>query len=248
MIRLNCDLGEGFGIYRIGDDNKIMPYIDMANLACGFHASDPTHMLESVRLAKTHGVQIGAHPSYPDLQGFGRRVMQCTPDEVEAFMLYQIGARDALCRVEGTMVGYVKPHGALYNEMMRDLSLFETIVSSIAAYDTSLPLVILSVPDTSRYDVIAQKYGVPLLYELFADRAYRSDGSLVSRSEEGAVIESEAEVLARTEHLLKEGVIRSREGKALHLKADTLCVHGDTPTARSLVVALRRLLDAYRAG
>jgi UPF0271 protein len=132
--------------------------------------------------------------------------------------------------------------------MMRDLVLFEAIVSAIAAYDVSLPLVILSVPDTSGYDAIAQTYGIPLLYELFADRAYRSDGSLVPRSEEGAVIESEAAVLARTEHLLNEGIIRSREGKALHLKADTLCVHGDTPTARSLVIALRRLLDAHRAG
>ena len=247
MIKLNCDLGEGFGIYRIGEDNQIMPYIDMANLACGFHASDPMHMLESVRLAKKHSVEIGAHPSYPDLQGFGRRVMQCTPDEVEAFMLYQIGALDAMCRAEGTKVSYVKPHGALYNEMMRDLSLFETIVKSLAMYEHDLPLVILSLPDTTPYETIAEKYGVSLYYELFADRAYTSEGKLVPRTEDGAVISDEAMVLQRVERLLKEGTVESQDGTPLHLKADTLCVHSDTQSARDLVVALRSLIDAYRA-
>ncbi|GEM_PF-6547041 len=136
-----------------------MPYIDMANLACGFHASDPMHMLESVRFAKKHNVEIGAHPGYPDLQGFGRRVMQCTPGEVEAFMLYQIGALDAMCRAEGTKVSYVKPHGALYNEMMRDLSLFEMIVKSLAMYEHDLLLVVLSLPDMTPYEKISAGMG-----------------------------------------------------------------------------------------
>ncbi|QOR61385.1 5-oxoprolinase subunit PxpA [Sulfurovum sp. ST-21] len=246
MLKLNCDLGEGFGIYRIGEDNKIMPYIDMANLACGFHASDPSHMQESVRLAKMYGVSIGAHPSYPDLQGFGRRVMQCTPEEIEAFMLYQIGALDAMCRVEGTKVDYVKPHGALYNQMMKEPLLFESIVHSIAKYNIDLPLVILSTPQSQQYEEIAEKYGIRLMYELFADRAYTNEGRLVSRSEKGAVIEDESEVLGRIGRLLEEGVLESNDGALLHLKADTLCVHGDTKTARSLVIALRDMIDAYR--
>ena len=248
ILKLNCDLGEGFGIYRIGDDNKIMPYIDMANLACGFHASDPTHMLQSVRLAKTYGVEIGAHPSYPDLQGFGRRVMQMSPQEVEAMLLYQIGALDAMCRAEGTKVVYVKPHGALYNEMMRDLALFETVVRTLSLYENPLPLVLLSLPDTSKYEAIAEKYGISLRYELFADRNYTDEGRLVLRSETNAVIADIEEVAARTRMLLKEGVIESVGGKRLHLKADTLCVHSDTPTAQALVMTLRDIIDAYRAG
>jgi len=246
MLKLNCDLGEGFGIYRIGDDNQIMPYINMANLACGFHASDPTHMYESVRLAKVCDVTIGAHPSYPDLQGFGRRVIQMSAAEIKAMLLYQIGALEAICKVEGTSVSYVKPHGALYNEMMRDLTLFETIVQTISSYRSTLPLVILSLPDVSVYERIADQYGVKLLYELFADRNYTDEGRLVPRGEPHAVISDESEVVARVEKLLKDGVIESVHGKVLHLRGDTLCIHSDTPTAQNLVRTLRNTIDAYR--
>lgn len=237
-LQLNCDMGEGFGIYEMGLDEQIMPYIDMANLACGFHAGDPLIMSKSVALAAKHDITIGAHPSYPDLVGFGRRDMQCSPEEIEAMVLYQIGALDTICQVHDTKVSYVKPHGALYNTMMRDDITFNAILSAISKYDPSLNLMILATKDNAHYQEKADTYGISLLFEAFADRAYSNKGKLVPRSQEGAVLHSIEQILERAKMLATSNTLQSIEGDTLELEAHTLCVHGDNQEALSIIKAL----------
>ena len=236
-IKLNCDMGESFGIYQMGFDELIMPYIDMANLACGFHASDPVTMHKSIKLAKKHSVEIGAHPSYPDLVGFGRREMRCTTEEIVSFILYQLGALDALCRSYGVEVSYTKPHGALYNSMMRDIEVFRAIAKAISKYNKSIKLMILSSNQNEYYAKVANRYGVTLLYEIFADRGYDSSGLLVPRDKKGAVL-THSEVLKRGELLFSKGIIETIDKKELKLKADSLCVHGDNKEALEMIKAL----------
>jgi len=245
-IKLNCDMGESFGIYSMGLDKQIMPHIDMANLACGFHASDPVTMHRSIKSAVDYGVEIGAHPSYPDLVGFGRRDMVCSPEEIVSFVLYQLGALEAICQSYGTKVSYLKPHGALYNAMMQDEEIFCSIAKAISKYDTSIKLMILSSSKNKYYQSLAKKYNIKLLYELFADRAYTDEGFLVSRQEEGAVITKSTKVLKRIKRLLTKGSIKSIHGKKLKLQADTLCVHGDNQSALELIEAVAKLRDAYK--
>jgi UPF0271 protein len=234
-------MGEGFGAYSMGLDEKIMPYIDMANLACGFHASDPVTMHKSIKLCKEHDIEIGCHPSYPDLVGFGRREMNCSSEEIISFVLYQLGALSALCKSYDVQVTYVKPHGALYNGMMKDESIFRAVAKAISKFDKNLKLMILSSGKNDEYQVIAQKYNIELLYEVFADRAYTQDGSLVSRSEENAVITNKEKVIKRTLLLMKKGIIKTIEGKKLKLKVDALCVHGDNKSALKLIKSLHKL-------
>lgn len=236
-------MGEGFGIYNLGLDDDIMPYIDMANLACGFHASDPVVMHRSIKTALNHEVEIGAHPSYPDLSGFGRREMKCSTEEIVAFVIYQCGALDAICRTYGKRVTYLKPHGALYNAMMKDMEVFKAICKAVSKYDKSIKLMILSNADNEKFTNIAKKYGIKLLFEVFADRAYNDDGSLVKRGEKGAVLSSSKKALKRAKLLFTKGVIKSINGKKLKLKADTLCVHGDNKSALKLIKALRSLKE-----
>lgn len=240
-IKLNCDMGESFGIYKMGMDEEIMPYIDMANLACGYHASDPVTMHQSIKNAKEHDVQIGAHPSYPDLAGFGRREMKCSIEEIVSFIIYQCGALDALCKTYGEKVTYLKPHGALYNTMMRDTEVFKAICKAVSKYDKSIKVMILSNGENEKFANIAKKYGITLLYEVFADRAYLDDGSLVPRSQEGALISSDEAVIRRARLLLNEGCIETISGKKLPVEADTLCVHGDNAEALGMIKALHRL-------
>ena len=240
-LQLNCDMGEGFGIYTMGLDEHIMPYIDMANLACGFHAGDPLTMSKSVALAVEHDVAIGAHPAYPDLVGFGRRDMQCSPEEIEAMILYQIGALDTICQVHDTKVDYVKPHGALYNTMMRDETTFRSILTAIHKYDASLKLMILATGKNEHFQNIADDFGISLLFEAFADRAYTKEGSLVPRSQKGAVIDDVEHILERVKSLTVSNTLKSIEGDTLHLKADTLCVHGDNQAALAIIKALHGL-------
>jgi UPF0271 protein len=244
-IKLNCDMGEGFGAYSMGLDEKIIPYIDMANLACGFHASDPVTMHKSIKLCKEHDIEIGCHPSYPDLVGFGRREMNCSSEEIISFVLYQLGALSALCKSYDVQVTYVKPHGALYNGMMKDESIFRAVAKAISKFDKSLKLMILSSGKNDEYQVIAQKYNIELLYEVFADRAYMQDGSLVSRSEENAVISNKKKVIKRTLLLMKKGIIKTIEGKKLKLKVDALCVHGDNKSALKLIKSLHKLKNDF---
>lgn len=234
-------MGEGFGNYALGYDKKIMPYIQMANLACGFHASDPVTMHQSVKLCKEHNIEIGCHPSYPDLVGFGRREMNCSHEEIVSLVLYQLGALSAICQSYDVKVSYVKPHGALYNTMMRDEEVFRSIAKAIAKFDTKLKLMILSSSKNAVYAKIAQKYKIALLYEVFADRAYSDEGLLVPRSEKNAVISDKEEVKKRIKQLMTKGFFKSVNGKKLKLQTDTLCVHGDTKSALKLVKSLHKL-------
>jgi len=234
-------MGEGFGNYSLGLDEEVMPYIQMANLACGFHASDPVTMHKSVKLCKEHNIEIGCHPSYPDLVGFGRREMQCTTEEVVSLVLYQLGALSAICQSYDVKVSYLKPHGALYNTMMKNEEVFKSIAKAVAKFDTKIKLMILSTANNKKYAEIAQRYNISLLYEVFADRAYTDEGLLVPRSEKNAVISNKEEVKKRAKQLIKKGFFKSINGKKLKLQADALCVHGDTKSALKLVKSLHKL-------
>jgi len=240
-LLLNCDMGESLGPWRMGQDEEAMPLVDMANIACGFHASDPVTMTRTVLLAKQAGTRIGAHPSYPDLVGFGRRSMACSPLEIISLVHYQIGALEAICRAQDQKVSYVKPHGALYNDMMRDHSIFRALLEAVADYRPDLPVMVLARPDTRELESIAREFGVSLLFEAFADRAYDQAGFLVPRNQEGAVHRDPERILAQALRLAERGEVLSREGTALRLRADSLCVHGDNPES---VLVLRRLRQA----
>jgi UPF0271 protein len=243
-ILLNCDMGEHYGIWQKSDDEKLMPYIDLANLACGFHASDPVNIDRSVKLVKKYNKKISIHPSYPDMVGFGRRSMKCSMDEISSLILYQCGALDAIAKVNGIEVGYIKPHGALYNDMMKDEEIFTTIVKTISIYNKNLKLLILSTSDNQKYKSIADSYGVGLLYEVFMDRNYSDDGFLVPRSEKNCVIHDSKVALSRIKTLLENGYIESVNGVKLDIKVDTICVHGDHEEAVEFVKLLRELLES----
>lgn len=243
-ILLNCDMGESFGAWRMGDDFHAMPLVDQANLACGFHAGDPLIMRRSVALAVEHGVAVGAHPSYPDLQGFGRRHLSCTPEEVTALVLYQIGALDAFCRAAGTRVAYVKPHGALYNDLVRDDSLLLAALEACALHSPGLPLMVLARADNRRERALAQRFGVPLLFEAFADRAYLADGSLAPRRMAGAVHHDPQRILAQALAIASGKDFAAIDGQPLSLAADSLCVHGDNAESLAVLRRLRAQLDA----
>lgn len=242
QIRLNCDMGESFGVWKMGNDEEIMPLIDMANLACGYHASDALTMNRTVALAKKHNVTIGAHPSYQDLVGFGRRSILCSLEEIKSIILYQLGALSAFCKAHGTAVSYVKPHGALYHDMMRDENIFKAILNAISYYDKNIKLMILSGPKNEAYDYTSKLYNINLIYEVFADRNYNDDGSLVARSYENAVIQDELQVADRIKLIKERGYLYSTNSKKLFLKADSICVHGDNDKALEFIKLLRKAL------
>lgn len=244
-INLNADLGESFGAWRMGSDDEMLPLVDSANVACGFHAGDPLVLRKTLRLARDHGVSVGAHPSYPDLQGFGRRSMAMAPDELEAAILYQIAALDGLARVEGTAVTHVKPHGALNNAACASRALAETVVRAIRAYGSDL---ILLAPALSELYVAGEATGLPVVAEVFADRAYQDDGQLVPRSQPGAMIHGPEASFAHVERMLAEGAIFSLNGKRLPCPIGSICVHGDGAEAVATAAYLRRRLaaDGYR--
>ena len=242
-IKLNCDMGESFGIWKMGLDEEIMPYVDMANLACGFHASDPLTMTKAVILAMKHQVEIGAHPGYQDLVGFGRRSMLCSLEEIKAIVIYQIGALAGICKSHNTHISYVKPHGALYNDMMKDENIFKAILSGISSYNKELKLMILSSSKNEEYSSIAMNYGISLYYEVFADRNYNDDGSLVARSNENAVIHDEFDVMDRITLLKENGYLYSINKQRLFLRPHTICVHGDNEQALEFVKNIRKLLN-----
>ncbi len=243
-ILLNCDMGESFGAWEMGNDALAMPLIDQANLACGFHAGDPLTLQRSVELAVRHGVTIGAHPAYPDLMGFGRRHLACSPPEVRALVLYQIGALDAFCRAAGTEVAYVKPHGALYNDLVGDDALLEAVLSACADYRPGLALMVLARADNTRERRLAAAAGVPLLFEAFADRAYQADGQLVARRQSGAVHHDPERILQQAVAIARGEAFPDSQGQPLRLAADSLCVHGDNPESLVVLRRLRAALDA----
>ncbi|CAB0150223.1 hypothetical protein PSI9734_00783 [Pseudidiomarina piscicola] len=243
---LNCDLGEGYGVWQMGDDAAVMPFIDRANIACGFHAGDYNIMQATVRLAKQHNVLIGAHPSYPDRHGFGRRAMQFSEDELRAMLLHQIGALEAICHAEQVSLSYVKPHGALYNAMQTDSKLFAVVVRTLHAMNRGrakpLALMTLAKLKSDTEANIAARYDVPLLFEAFADRRYEANGELRARQFEGAVLQQQAAIVEQAVAFARGDVIQAHDGAELRLSADTLCVHGDNPQAVAAIKAIRERL------
>ena len=240
FIDINSDLGESFGAYTMGNDGEVLKHVTSANIACGFHASDPLTMVKAVRQAKAARVAVGAHPGYPDLAGFGRREMKIAPEEVRALVLYQIGALQAVCRAEGARLSHVKPHGALYNMAAKDEKLAMAVAEAVAGAGSSLVLVGLS---GSLMADAAKAKDLRFAAEVFADRAYEDDGTLVSRSKSGAMIEDEELAVKRMIRLMHEGVIESINGKDIPLQADTICVHGDGPKALAFAAKLREALE-----
>lgn len=246
-LLLNCDIGESFGAWTMGLDAEVMPHIDCANIACGFHAGDPSTMRRTVELAVQHGVRIGAHPAYPDLAGFGRRSLACSAQEVEDLLLYQIGALDGLCRAAGSRVGYVKPHGALYNDMMRQPGLLRAVLRAVRLYDPRLPLMLMSVRDNTAAAALAAEEGITLWFEAFADRGYDADGFLLPRSQPGAVHHDSERVIAQALALASGQPLTASDGSALTLRADSLCVHGDNAASVAAVQRIRAALDGLAA-
>ena len=240
-IDMNCDMAESYGAYRLGGDAEILPHITSANLACGFHASDPLIMAKAVESCKATGVAVGAHPGYPDLQGFGRRNMAIPPQEVRAMVMYQIGALNAFCRANGIRMQHVKPHGAMYNMAVKDHALAIAIAEAVAAVD---PELILLAPAESQMQIAAEEVGIPFAREVFADRAYEEDGSLVARSKPGAMITDENEAVARVLRMVKEGRVTAITGNDIDIQADSVCVHGDGAKALLFVQKLRDALIA----
>lgn len=238
-IDLNCDLGESFGNYKIGMDEEVIKFISSANIACGFHASDPLVMEKTVALAKENGVKVGAHPGFPDLVGFGRRNMNVSPAELKAMVMYQVGALAAFCKARDIKMNHVKPHGAMYNMAAKDIKLALAIAEGIAQVDDSLILLGLS---GSQLLKAAQEVGLKCAAEVFADRAYEEDGSLVARTKAGAVIADENEVIERVIKMIKLGKVQAITGKEIEIKPDSICVHGDNPKALNFVKLIRQRL------
>ncbi|USE35675.1 5-oxoprolinase subunit PxpA [Endozoicomonas sp. SCSIO W0465] len=246
-MQLNCDMGESFGPWQMGNDQAVMPWIDMANIACGFHASDPDIMSDTVKQAVDCGVTVGAHPGYNDKTGFGRRPIPHAPESITQLVAYQVGALDAICQQHGTRVKYIKPHGALYHEMMNNPDVFEAMVIAAASMDIKPALMIQALSNNKPQKKTADRYRVPLIYEAYADRAYDDHGMLVSRSLPGAVHRDSALILEQTRCLLS-GEVSTISGKRLKLKADSLCVHGDNLDAIALVQQIRQLVMSADSG
>lgn len=237
-IDINCDLGESYGAFTVGNDAKIMPYITSANVACGFHAGDPKTIANTINLAKKHKVAVGAHPSFPDLMGFGRREMQLTPEEAKDYTIYQVSAVQGFARAAGTGLQHVKPHGALYNMTAKDEELARAIVEAVHALKDDL---IVFAPPKSVLAKAASKAGLRVAHEFFADRAYNPDGSLVSRKQADAIIQEPRKVVERAIKAVKEETILAANGETLNIgEVHTICVHGDTPSAVRLAEALKK--------
>ncbi|MFC8147335.1 LamB/YcsF family protein [Streptomyces paradoxus] len=240
-IDLNADLGEGFGRWRLTDDERLLSVVTSANVACGFHAGDPVTMRRVCELAAGRGVRIGAQVSYRDLAGFGRRAMDVPPAELAAEIAYQIGALEVFARAAGARVAYVKPHGALYNRVVHDEEQAAAVVDGVLLADAALP--VLGLPG-SRLLELAGKAGLPVVTEAFADRAYTDAGTLVPRTLEGAVVTDPDAVVERSLGLARSGEVVSRSGTRIEVRARSLCLHGDTPGAVELARRVRERLEA----
>ncbi len=239
-IDLNSDLGESFGAYKIGKDEELIPLISSSNVACGFHAGDPSVMSKTVALCKKYGIAVGAHPGYPDLQGFGRRNMNVSPSDVKALITYQVGALDAFCKANGTKLQHVKPHGALYNTAAKDKALARAICEGIYEYDSSLILLGLS---GSYMLSEAEKIGLTAAAEVFADRAYEDDGTLVARTKPGAMITDENLAVQRVITMIKEHTVETISGKKIELCPHSVCVHGDSEKALLFTAKIKEALQ-----
>lgn len=240
-IDLNSDLGEGYGAWKMGDDEAMLAIVSSANVACGFHAGDPAGILKTVKAAAAKGVSIGAHVSYPDRVGFGRRDMDVTSGELTADVIYQIGALKGLAAAAGTMVGYVKPHGALYNRIAHDPKQGQAVIDGIKAVDPSL--VLMGLAGSPILD-LARAAGLKVVAEAFADRAYQPDGQLVSRREPGAVLHDPQLIARRMLRLAYQGTLEAIDGSTIKIDAQSICVHGDSPGAVAIARDIRRAFEA----
>ena len=239
-VDLNSDLGESFGRYTLGMDDKIIPLITSANVACGYHASDPVVMEKTIALAKEAGIRVGAHPGFPDLMGFGRRNMNVSPAEAKAYTLYQLGALDGFCRAAGVKLQHVKPHGAFYNMAAKDYKLSVAICEAIKNFDKDLIVLALSGGELAK---AAKDMGLRTALEVFADRGYEEDGTLVDRRKEGAIITDEQEAIDRVIRMVKEKKVTAVTGRDISIQADSVCVHGDGVKALAFVEKIRAALQ-----
>ena len=247
-IDLNSDVGESFGNYTLGLDAEVIPHISSANIACGYHAGDPAVMRKTVALAKANGVALGAHPGLPDLAGFGRRNMDVTIEEIKDFVTVQIGALQAVAALQGARLQHVKPHGALYNMAVKNPDIWDAVAEVMAGLDERLILFVLAGSDRRDLESIGRRRGIRVAFEFFADRAYNTDGSLVSRKLPGAVVHDHEAVAAKVVKLVQEGKVKAIDGSEIALKAETICVHGDNPQALALVRTIRATLDDAGVG
>ncbi len=237
---LNCDLGESYGSWKMGEDALAMPHIDLANIACGFHGGDSQVMTRTLALAKQHNVKVGAHPSYPDRQGFGRRSMALSKHELTCDLHYQIAALSGMAAVQGVDVHYVKPHGALYNDMMANEDILISVLEAVSSYPSDLKLMMLATNQAAHHIELAKNTGVTVLFEAFADRRYTDAGTLTPRSQAGSVLNKE-QMLAQVSQLVNEGTVTTDTGKVIALQADTLCVHGDNAEGVAAIKEIRAL-------
>lgn len=235
---LNCDLGESLEGESMGADAAVMPFIDQASIACGFHAGDPLTMRRTLALAAQHGVAVGAHPAYPDREGFGRRSMRLSPEEISANLHYQVAALEGIARSMGLALSYVKPHGALYHDMMTRVEVRNVILEAMSAYHQPLKLMLQSTAEADSHRTEAESVGIELLFEAFADRCYDDDGSLLPRNRPGAVLDRDA-MLAQVAQLQENRTVTSVNGNVLSLRVDTVCVHGDNPEAVLAIESIR---------
>lgn len=240
QLNLNADLGESFGAWKMGDDPTMLTIVDSASIACGFHAGDPQVMRRTLHAAKRNKVSVGAHPAFPDLQGFGRRAMHIAPDELQAIVLYQLGALAGMARVEGLPMTHVKPHGALSNMASEDSGMALNVVKAVKAFD---PELILLAPAGSQLDTAGRSLGLRVAGEVFADRSYTDDGHLLPRSQPGAVLANPAECVAHVLRMLDAGAIVSRSGKKLDVAFHSVCVHGDGAHGVETAHAVRDALE-----
>jgi UPF0271 protein len=241
MLLLNCDLGESYGSWKMGRDEDVMPHIDQANIACGFHGGDPLVMQNTLTLAKTNNVMVGAHPAYPDLVGFGRRSMNCSTEEITAMVSYQVAAIDGMAKNQELDLAYVKPHGALYNDMMAKQPVRTAIMQAIADYHRPLRLTLQATPEADQHREEAAALGIELWFEAFADRCYDDDGKLLARSKPGAV-HSREKMLSQVEQICQQGTVTSVSGHTLNLSPDTLCVHGDNEEGIAAIIEIRSII------
>jgi UPF0271 protein len=241
-LLLNCDLGESFGAWKMGLDDQVMPFIDQANIACGFHAGDPVVIKKTLLAAKRNNVVVGAHPSYPDITGFGRRSMKIPPMELIALLQYQIAALTGMASNLGIEVAYVKPHGALYNDMMADGHIRSAVMEAIAECHQPLAFMLQATPDAETHREEAKAFGIEVLFEAFADRCYDDNGALLSRTKEGAV-HSKEKMLEQVIQLQQQGTVTTVSGHSLPLQADSLCVHGDNLAGVQAIEEIRQLIQ-----
>jgi UPF0271 protein len=240
-MKLNADSGESFGHWQSSSDADIMPYIDQANVACGYHAGDPQVLERTISIVKTHNVSLGAHPSYPDLQGFGRRSMRIPAAELIPMLHAQIAVVEGMAKCQGLALKHIKPHGALYNDMMQDAQVFEDVIAAVARYHTRYPLMVQALVNNDFHNQVAMRNGVSLIFEAFVDRLYTSSGYLTSRQVSGAVLTPD-KALEQAKRFIDKQEVVSDQGKVIRIHADSLCVHGDTPSALKMAIKIRAML------